>query len=172
MCDLGSLLENLAFSPDGPALLARPDLGFRALVSRAVCGLLGRRDLLTSPFVRLKLCDALHAFVQIDEQKQRCAAAAAAASSAAATSSTWSMATACEVQLAIMSLYTELGLHTNTTVGGSDKNGQRMGLMKVLRKIWDMPAAWGRCLQLAAASAENAGTVADTEGFGGLPRRW
>ncbi len=169
VCDLGSLLENLAFSPDGPALLARPDLGFRALVSRAVCGLLGRRDLLTSPFVRLKLCDALHAFVQIDEHKAKVRGGGGGGFFGGGN--LFDLVdgdAACEVQLAIMSLYTELGLHTNTTVGGSDKNGQRMGLMKVLRKIWDMPAAWGRCLQLAAASAENAGTVADTEGFGGF----
>ena len=165
VCDLGSLLENLAFSPDGPALLARPDLGFRALVSRAVCGLLGRRDLLTSPFVRLKLCDALHAFVHRRAVPLR--RGGVGGFFGGGNLDLVDGDAACEA-LAIMSLYTELGLHTNTTVGGSDKNGQRMGLMKVLRKIWDMPAAWGRCLQLAAASAENAGTVADTEGFGGF----
>ena len=40
-----------------------------------------------------------------------------------------------------MNLYVELGLHTNASAV-TDKNGQRYSLMRVLRKLWEMPRAW------------------------------
>ena len=149
--DLGSLLENLVRRTGRRCRPPRPRL---RRSSRAPCALPAAAT--SSP----RRCAAqalrcLHAFVQIDEHKAKVRGGGGGGFFGGGN--LFDLVdgdTACEVQLAIMSLYTELGLHTNTTVGGSDKNGQRMGLMKVLRKIWDMPAAWGRCLQLAAASAE------------------
>ena len=58
---------------------------------------------------------------------------------------------ASEVQLPLLSLYVELGLHTNASAV-SDKNGDRFRIMSVLRALWQQPQPW-RALQAAAAAS-------------------
>ena len=50
-----------------PARPSAPPRHGGALVSRFVCGWLGRRDVLASPFVRYTMAEVLHAFVSTDE---------------------------------------------------------------------------------------------------------
>ena len=43
----------------------------RPLVSEFVCAWLGKRELLSSPFVRYSMAEVLHVFASIDEHTQR-----------------------------------------------------------------------------------------------------
>ena len=68
------------------------------------------------------------------------------------------------VQMPLVLLYVELGMHTNTSAV-TDKNGQRYCIMQVLRALWQQPRVWAALQKVAVASASD-GTGADAEAFG------
>ena len=59
------------------------------------------------------------------------------------------------VQVPLIALYVELGMHTNAAAV-TDKNGQRYTIMRVLRALWEIPRVWAALEALAAASAGTA----------------
>ena len=63
------------------------------------------------------------------------------------------------VQVPLIALYVELGMHTNAAAV-TDKNGQRYTIMRVLRALWEIPRVWAALEALAAASAGTASAAA------------
>ncbi|KOO24061.1 baculoviral iap repeat-containing protein 6 [Chrysochromulina tobinii] len=69
------------------------------------------------------------------------------------------------LQPPMLSLYVELGLHTNSEAV-TDKNSQRYLLMKVLRRLWQNPSNWATFVRVAAAANDAPSSAA---GEGALP---
>ena len=125
-----------------------------AIVSRFCCDWLGRRELLASPFVRYTMADVLSTLIEVDAISRH------SGHGAMRLFDLVDAPAAERVQAPLMGLYVELGLHTNASAV-TDKNGQRYNLMRVLRKLWEMPRAWQQLQSLAKAS------VAVSAGGGG-----
>ena len=116
-----------------------------AIVSRFCCDWLGRRELLASPFVRYTMADVLSTLIEADLISRH------SGHGAMRLFDLVDAPAAERVQAPLMGLYVELGLHTNASAV-TDKNGQRHSLMRVLRKLWEMPRAWQQLQSLAKAS--------------------
>ena len=125
-----------------------------AIVSRFCCDWLGRRELLASPFVRYTMADVLSTLIEADATSRHSGHGAMRLFDLVDAPATE------RVQAPLMGLYVELGLHTNASAV-TDKNSQRYNLMRVLRKLWEMPRAWQQLQSLAKAS------VAVSAGGGG-----
>jgi len=65
-------------------------------------------------------------------------------------------------QLPLLSLYVELGLHTNAHAV-ADKNGDRYRIMGVLRVMWREPHAWQEVKRAAVASVGAGGSAGSRE---------
>ena len=134
-------------------LTAVPEMS--PLLSRSLCTLLGRRDLMPSPFVRHSIAELLHTFVQMDEYTARIRSAGRGFGNFLSfTGSLFSLIdldAATEIQLPLLRLYVELGLHTNEAAV-ADKNGDRYRIIGVLRALWQQPQAWRAMQQHAKAS--------------------
>ena len=145
-------LKHMAAQP--PPLSLRSCPWAQPLVSRFVCGLLGRRELLSSPFVRMQLVDALYVLASYDEYQQK--------HSRGLGSQLFDLVDgrgAEEVQPPLLALYVELGLHTNADAV-TDKNSQRFLLMKVLRRLWQQPSGWNAFVKIASEETATAATPA------------
>ena len=119
------------------------------VVSRFCCEMLGRRDLLTSPFTRYALLDAVYALAQYDEHQERVLGGGGRGMiSAAQLFDLVDPSAAAAIQPPLLGLYVELGLHTNSEMV-TDKNYQRMTLMTVLRRLWKQPGAWAAVKELS-----------------------
>ena len=116
-----------------------------AIVSRFCCDWLGRRELLASPFVRYTMADVLSTLIEADSISRQ------SGHGAMRLFDLVDAPAAERVQAPLMGLYVELGLHTNASAV-TDKNGQRYNLMRVLRKLWEMPRAWQQLQSLARQS--------------------
>ncbi|EOD37013.1 hypothetical protein EMIHUDRAFT_225987 [Emiliania huxleyi CCMP1516] len=124
------------------------------LVSRCAC----RWALASSPFVRFTAAELLETLVQMDEHAARLAGSRLRGVAGPLVRLIDAEA-ASEVQLPLLSLYVELGLHTNAAAV-SDKNGDRFRIMSVLRALWQQPQPW-RALQAAAAASLEPGGGGD-----------
>jgi len=152
-----ALVRSLAFS-NPTALQMSP--WARPLVSRFMCEMLVRKDLITSPFTRYQFIDALHALASFDEHQEK------VYGGRMISLSLFDMVdgrAAAAAQPALLSLYVELGMHTNADAV-TDKNSQRWMLMKVLRRLWQQPTAWTALQALAAVEAQPASATAKPEG--------
>ena len=114
--------------------------------------------LASSPFVRFTAAELLETLVQMDEHAARLAGSRLRGVAGPLVGLIDAEA-ASEVQLPLLSLYVELGLHTNAAAV-SDKNGDRFRIMSVLRALWQQPQPW-RALQAAAAASLEPGGGGD-----------
>ena len=144
--DLCELLVLSARSPARERLSRDPAAA--AIVSRFCCDWLGRRELLASPFVRYSMSEVLSTLVEADALQR----GGGFGHGQVRLFDLIDAPAAERVQAPLMGLYVELGLHTKADAV-TDKNGQRYAIMRVLRKLWEMPQVWRQLQALAAASA-------------------
>ena len=142
-----ALVRNMAFT--SPQAL-RMSPWAMPVVSRFLCEMLVRKDLISSPFVRYQFVDALHALAFIDEDMER-----RQRTSLMLSSNLFDLVdgkAAAAAQPALISLYVELGMHTNADAV-TDKNQQRSWLMKVLGRLWLQPQGWAALQALAESDS-------------------
>ncbi|EOD15654.1 hypothetical protein EMIHUDRAFT_211208 [Emiliania huxleyi CCMP1516] len=151
LTDLFALL--VLFARKDPQALVASEVA-APLVSRCAC----RWALASSPFVRFTAAELLETLVQMDEHAARLAGSRLRGVAGPLVRLIDAEA-ASEVQLPLLSLYVELGLHTNAAAV-SDKNGDRFRIMSVLRALWQQPQPW-RALQAAAAASLEPGGGGD-----------